>query len=40
VLVEVLQAKIPDIAVILQGDHEGEKINSAATGIEFVPLGQ
>lgn len=40
VLVEVLQAKIPDIAVILQGDHEGEKINSAVTGVEFVPLGQ
>lgn len=40
VLVEVLQTKIAAIAVILQDDHDGDKINSSVTNVEFVPLGQ
>jgi len=39
-LVEVLQERIGDIAVILQADHEGDKIQNSVTDEQFVPLGQ
>lgn len=40
VLVEVLKEKIGDIAVILQADHQGDKIQNSVTDEQFVPLGQ
>lgn len=41
VLVEVLQVKIPEIAVILQNDHDGPKVaNSLNHEQQAIPLGQ
>jgi len=40
-LVEVLQVKIPEIAVILQNDHDGPKVaNSLNHEQQAIPLGQ